>query len=138
MYFIANMSETNQRVTMIMGAGAVLDMNFPADIITPTTRKITEEVLNPYRDIFDSSRVITVVNDIYDVLIQQFPVDQYIWWRDDLRPEINFEILFHVIEQLLSYESVWSGINKNPYIEIRNRGAEEVLLGKLTILRPIL
>lgn len=101
---------------MIMGAGAVLDMNFPADIITPTTRKITEEVLNPYRDIFDSSRVITVVNDIYDVLIQQFPVDQYIWWRDDLRPEINFEILFHVIEQLLSYESVWSGINKNPYI----------------------
>ena len=116
MYFIANMSETNQRVTMIMGAGAVLDMNFPADIITPTTRKITEEVLNPYRDIFDSSRVITVVNDIYDVLIQQFPVDQYIWWRDDLRPEINFEILFHVIEQLLSYESVWSGINKNPYI----------------------
>lgn len=109
------MSETNQRVTMIMGAGAVLDMNFPADKITPTTWKITEEVaLKPYRDIFDDSREITVVNDIYEVLIQQFPVDKNIWWEDGLSPNINFEIVFHVIEQLLSYESVWSGNNKNP------------------------
>lgn len=110
------MHETNHRVTMIMGAGAVLDMNFPGNIVTPTTKKITEEVLKPYRDIFNDSREITVVNDIYDELIKKFPVDPNIWWRDDLRPEINFEILFHVIEQLLSYESVWSGINKNPYI----------------------
>lgn len=116
MKFIANMSETNQRVTMIMGAGAVLDMNFPDDIITPTTRKITEVVLNSYRDFSNSSRKITVVNDIDDVLINRFPVDQNIWWIDNLRPDINFEMLFHVIEQFLPYESVWSGNNKNPYM----------------------
>lgn len=110
------MHETNHRVTMIMGAGAVLDMNFPGNIVTPTTKKITEEVLKPYRDIFNDSREITVVNDIYDELIKKFPVDPNIWWEDDLKPNVNFEILFHVIEQLLSYESVWSGNNKNPYI----------------------
>ena len=108
------MRETNHRVTMIMGAGAVLDMNFPGNIVTPTTKKITEEVLKPYRDIFNDSREITVVNDIYDELIKKFPVDPNIWWEDDLKPNVNFEILFHVIEQLLSYESVWSGNNKNP------------------------
>lgn len=112
------MRETNHRVTMIMGAGAVLDMNFPGNIVTPTTKKITEEVLKPYRDIFNDSREITVVNDIYDELIKKFPVDPNIWWEDDLKPNVNFEILFHVIEQLLSYESVWSGNNKNPYIYI--------------------
>lgn len=110
------MRETNHRVTMIMGAGAVLDMNFPGHIVTPTTKKITEEVLNPYRDFSNNSRKITVVKDIYDVLINRFPVDQNIWWIDNLRPDINFEILFHIIEQLLSYERVWSGNNKNPYI----------------------
>lgn len=110
------MRETNHRVTMIMGAGAVLDMNFPDDIITPTTRKITEVVLNSYRDFSNSSRKITVVNDIDDVLINRFPVDQNIWWIDNLRPDINFEMLFHVIEQFLPYESVWSGNNKNPYM----------------------
>lgn len=110
------MSETNQRVTMIMGAGAVLDMNFPGHIVTPTTKKITEEVLNPYRDIFDDSREITVVKDIYNVLINKFPVDHNIRCEDDLKSNVNFEILFHVIEQLLSYERVWSGNNKNPYI----------------------
>ena len=99
-----------------MGAGAVLDMNFPDDIITPTTRKITEVVLNSYRDFSNSSRKITVVNDIDDVLINRFPVDQNIWWIDNLRPDINFEMLFHVIEQFLPYESVWSGNNKNPYM----------------------
>lgn len=109
------MNETNQRVTMIMGAGAVLDMNFPGHIVTPTTKKITEEVLKPYRDIFNDSREITVVKDIYNVLINKFPVDHNIRCEDDLKSNVNFEILFHVIEQLLSYERVWSGNNKNPY-----------------------
>lgn len=109
------MSETNLRVTMIMGAGAVLDMNFPDSIITPTTWNITQEVLKPYDDIFDKNRKITIIKDIYDVLCQKFPVNSNIWWEDELHPNINFEILFHVIEQLISYESVWSGNNYNPY-----------------------
>ena len=32
---------------MVMGAGAVLDMNFPSTIIKPTTWNITEEVRKP-------------------------------------------------------------------------------------------
>ena len=38
------MNTDNQRVTMIMGAGAVLDMNFPCNIIKPTTMNITGSV----------------------------------------------------------------------------------------------
>lgn len=109
------MNKTNPRVTMIMGAGAVLDMNFPDSIVTPTTWNITQEVRKPYDDIFDKNRKITIVEDIYDVLDKKLPADRNIWWEKNLHSSINFEILFHVIEQLISYEKVWSGNNHNPY-----------------------
>lgn len=41
------MNKVNPRATMIMGAGAVLDMNFPADILWPSTPNITQEVIKP-------------------------------------------------------------------------------------------
>ena len=110
------MNEVNPRVTMIMGAGAVLDMNFPCSLLRPSTWNITQEVIKPYANVFDKKKEITVVGDIYKRLMEVFPVNQNIWWENDLRPNIHFEILFHVMEQLMAYESVWKGINKNPDI----------------------
>ena len=101
---------------MIMGAGAVLDMNFPANILWPSTRNITQEVIKPYDNVFDENKKITIVNEIYNRLLDVFPVSNYIWWEKDSKPNIHFEILFHVMEQLLAYESVWEGKNKNPDI----------------------
>lgn len=99
-----------------MGAGAVLDMNFPANILWPSTRNITQEVIKPYDNVFDENKKITIVNEIYNRLLDVFPVSNYIWWEKDSKPNIHFEILFHVMEQLLAYESVWEGKNKNPDI----------------------
>lgn len=110
------MNKENPRVTMIMGAGSVLDMNFPPDVKRPTTWNITGEVRKPYDDSLDNTRKINIVEEIYQVLYKAFPTDQNLWWKTGIEPNIHFEILFHVMEQLLSYESVWSDNNKNPYM----------------------
>lgn len=110
------MNEVNPRVTMIMGAGAVLDMNFPIGVLRPSTWNITQEVIKPYDDLINEGNKITVVEEIYNRLMKVFPVNSYIWWENDLRPNIHFEILFHVMEQLMAYEGVWKESNKNPDI----------------------
>lgn len=100
---------------MIMGAGAVLDMDFPCEVLKPSTWNITKEVKKPYEDVFDKSRQITIVEDIYQLLMKEFPVDKNIWWESKQEPNIHFEILFHVMEQLLAYQGVWVHNNNNPY-----------------------
>ena len=45
------MNDLNPRVTMIMGAGAVMDMNFPCGVLRPSTWNITRELINPYDDL---------------------------------------------------------------------------------------
>lgn len=110
------MNENNPRVTMIMGAGAVLDMNFPTGVLRPSTWNITQEVIKPYDDLIYEGNKITVVEEIYNRLMKVFPVNQNIWWEKDLKPNIHFEILFHVMEQLMAYEGVWDETNHNPDI----------------------
>ena len=109
------MSHDSNRATMIMGAGAVLDMDFPCGVLKPSTWNITKEVKKPYEDVFDKSRQITIVEDIYSLLLKTFPVDSNIWWAPKPEPSIHFEILFHVMEQLLAYEGVWADNNHNPH-----------------------
>jgi len=110
------MVQDKYRVTMIMGAGSVLDMDFPCGVIRPSTLNITNEVIQPYKNVLHPRRKIKVVEQIYQLLKSKFPVDQNLWWVNNPEPIIHFEILFHVMEQLLSYERVWSGNNKNPDI----------------------
>lgn len=109
------MNTDNPRVTMIMGAGAVLDMNFPCGMVVPTTWNITEEVRKPYDDTFNKDTKITIVNDIYEVLREKLPADLNIWWVENSQPNIHFEILFHVLEQLKAYDSAWNVNNHNPH-----------------------
>ena len=52
------MNEVNPRVTMIMGAGAVLDMNFPCSLLRPSTWNITQEVIKPYDDLINKGKRI--------------------------------------------------------------------------------
>lgn len=108
------MNEVNPRATMIMGAGAVLDMNFPSNVLKPTTGNIMQEVIKPYCDIFDKNKKITVVDKIYKYLENAFPQNSNIVGNKNVKNDIHFEILFHVMEQLMAYESVWNGRNHNP------------------------
>lgn len=101
---------------MIMGAGAVLDMNFPSNVIKPTTWNITQEVIRPYTNVLGEKKESTVVCEIYKRLMKMFPVNNDIWWVKNISPNIHFEILFHIMEQLVAYESVWDNTNKNPDI----------------------
>lgn len=110
------MNDVNPRATMIMGAGAVLDMKFPSNVLKPTTWNITQEVIKPYCDIADKNKKITVVGEIHKYLEKTFPKNSNIWWEKDVKPNIHFEILFHVMEHLIVYESVWNDKNHNPDI----------------------
>ena len=108
------MTTIDKRTTIIMGAGAVLDMSFPDSIIRPTTWNITQRVIQPYSNFTTQKNDITVVNTIYDLLTQKFPINHHLWWKEDNTPNIHFEIIFHIMEQLLSYGGVWDGSNHNP------------------------
>lgn len=106
------MNTDNPRVTMIMGAGGVLDMNFPQSIIKPSTWNITNDVIRPYT--FTDGTQSSLVHNIYQLLIEKFPVDQNLYWLSSQKPNIHFEIIFHVMELLMAYEGVWSNSNQNP------------------------
>lgn len=104
-----------ERATMIMGAGAPLDLTCPDGIIWPSTANITDEVRKPY-DMFLTPGIQTnLVERIYQYLISVFPADHNIWWVANPKPNIHFEILFHVLEQMRAYEWVWSEQCHNPF-----------------------
>lgn len=70
-----------KRITIILGAGAELDMSFPDTIMKPTTLNITKKVMEPYQyTIPGHEHDINVVNDINDVLMKNFPTDPNRCW----------------------------------------------------------
>lgn len=100
----------NNRTTFLIGAGTPLDLDLPQGIIKPSTQNITSEVCKPYRDYFNAKNPITIVKDIYDKLMTVYPPDHsnpYLYKQPP--PYVHFEHLFHVLEMLYSYESVWNG-----------------------------
>ena len=74
------------RITAIVGAGAILDFDLPEDIKKPSTRYITDEVVA--LEIKDpiSENPITEIKEAYDLLKKEYPVQPH------------FEMLFHVLE----------------------------------------
>lgn len=105
-----------ERTTMIMGAGAPLDLSLPTGMIWPSTNNITTEVRKPYDMILTPGKTTDMVERIFQHLMKVFPVNQNIWWESNQQPNIHFEILFHVLEQLGAYDWVWNGQCKNPYM----------------------
>lgn len=99
---------------MIMGAGAPLDLVLPEDVIWPSTKNITSEVRKPYDMVLKPGTQTNLVERIYQHLMKVFPVNQNIWWDNNPQPNIHFEILFHVLEQLRAYDWVWREQCKNP------------------------
>lgn len=109
-----------ERTTIIVGAGALLDLDFSEGVITPSTANITKEVCKPYKDClsFHNENVgISIVGDVFQRLNEQYPNPRYGEQRCDddsddassQQSHINFEQVFHVLEMLDSYNRAWNG-----------------------------
>lgn len=104
-----------ERITMVVGAGAPLGFDLPKGIIKPTTSNITDEVRKPYHHY--ENREIDIVEKIYKRLKKKYPLtpqDINNWKKETKRkkrqsPNINFEMLFHVMESYLTNGKIWSG-----------------------------
>lgn len=103
------------RTTFIIGAGTPLDLELPAGHIRPSTKNITEEVCKPYIDYFNQNTSITLVEDIYNELMNVYPLDRpNPYSKVAPTPNVHFEHLFHVLEMLYSYDWVWRNECHNP------------------------
>ena len=107
----------NKRITFVVGAGAPLDLSLPDTVIWPSTSNITSEILKPYDSYQNPDNPITIVQEIYDVLIDTYPIGiTNPWGSEPTKPNINFEQLFHVLEMFVSYSGVWENRCKAPHL----------------------
>ena len=83
--------EKEKRITVLVGAGAILDFDLPEGVQKPSTKYITNEVIGITETNLVSGKVITEITDAYNVLKQNYP------------GEPHFEMLFYVLEMWYSY-----------------------------------
>ena len=94
----------NNAVTIIVGAGAVLDFDHKG--ISPSVKNITDEVLKLSIQKVDGGER-PLLRELYDYIVGKLnqvgrpEVNRYI------PPQINFESLLHVVEMCISYSSCW-------------------------------
>lgn len=94
----------NNAVTIIVGAGAVLDFDHKG--IFPSVKNITDEVLKLSIQKVDGGErpLLREINDYIVGKLNQIgspEINRYI------PPQLNFESLLHVIEMCISYSSCW-------------------------------
>lgn len=93
------------RITAIVGAGAVLDFNYDG-YIHPSTKRITKELLK-INFIDNNGKKIELVNDVHSALEKDFVKMKELDEKTSsigtsINDEINFEVLFYAIESLYS------------------------------------
>lgn len=104
----------NHRITVVLGAGAVLELT-PDGCSMPTTENITRSIVDNKPKTFDldikSNREITLLSDIYERLCRSY----HQVGDGGLDPnakgsagKVHFEIIFHVLELLDTYNRSWS------------------------------
>lgn len=99
-----------KRITVLLGAGVPLSLKSKDDFF-PSTKNITNEVLNNPYEFFDYKSGLTsqgtLIKDIYNRLCQ----DYHPTTLDPLDPDsaslVHFEILFYVLEMLETLERSW-------------------------------
>ena len=94
----------NNAVTIIVGAGAVLDFDHKG--ISPSVKNITDEVLKLSIQKVDGGER-PLLRELYDYIVGKLnqvgrpEINRYV------PPQINFESLLHVVEMCISYSSCW-------------------------------
>lgn len=84
-----------KRITTIVGAGAVLDLDLPENAIWPSTENITNAILSVKKQNILTHKDIVEVEEIYQILKKEYPAYP------------NFELIFHVLEMFVAYGWVW-------------------------------
>lgn len=93
-----------------MGAGAAIELH-QNDGKKPTTEHITSSILNEqptYLNPDGTKSNVTVINRIFNHLCQKHHGGALNPNSKDSRTEYHFEVLFHVIEELITYCRSWS------------------------------
>lgn len=84
-----------KRITTIVGAGAVLDLDLPENAIRPSTENITDAIRGVKKQNILTHKDIVEVEEIYQLLKKEYPTYP------------NFELIFHVLEMFMAYGWVW-------------------------------
>ena len=84
-----------KRITTIVGAGAILDFDMKEGATFPSTKNITDAVVQLDVRSFKDGASVTIIKDAYEELTKAYPED------------VNFEMLFHVLEMYYAYGWVW-------------------------------
>ncbi len=105
------------RITTILGAGAVLDFDF-GNLLRPSTANITDAILDIEVQNVDGVNT-KLIKDVHNRLQErgfekQNPVITP--YATEVVNKIHFEHLFHVLEELMSYNSVWKNERISPSI----------------------
>ena len=90
-------------VTIIVGAGAVLDFNHNG--ISPSVKNITEEVLKLTIQKVDGGER-PLLRELYDHVVRK--LNRVLMTNHIMPPQINFENLLHVIEMCIAFSGCWS------------------------------
>lgn len=95
----------SNRTTVIIGAGLPLNLCLPADKYYPSTKNITKQTCLPYPDYskFNQHNIpqTDIVNSFYQFLVKNYPI------VGSNNPLINFEQVFHCMEEYWSYTYSW-------------------------------
>lgn len=93
----------NDSVTIIVGAGAVLDFEHKG--IEPSVKKITEEVLKQnIQKVEGGERPL--LRELYDHIVKK--LNKVLETNHIKPPQLNFENLLHVIEMCIAYSGCWN------------------------------
>lgn len=96
------------RITTILGAGAVLDFDF-GNLLRPTTQNITDAILDIEVQNVDgqTTKLIKAVHDRLQDRGFEKRNPEITPYAKEVVNKIHFEHLFHVLEELMSYNSIW-------------------------------
>ena len=94
----------NDAVTIIVGAGAVLDFGYKG--ISPTVKNITDEVLKLSIQKVDGGEIL-LLHELNKYMVEEL---EKVGRPENKRfnsPQLNFESLLHVIEMCIAYSGCW-------------------------------
>lgn len=93
----------SDRTTVILGAGAILDLKFGDGLMKPTTANITEAVMDiEAEDAHGNSyKIIKILTDAVEDKLHKL--------QHGKEYKLNFEDIFHILESCLTNSSAWHG-----------------------------
>ena len=94
----------NNAVTVIVGAGAVLDFDHKG--ISPSVKNITEEVLKQKIQKVDGGER-PLLFDLNNHIVEKLKEVGRPEINKFMPPQLNFENLLHIVEMCISYSSCW-------------------------------